>query len=64
MSYRVVVMNEGRIEQSGTPFEIYNKPKTSFVATFVGTLTKIEAEIVEVKSGRLVVNGQTFLCKN
>jgi len=34
---RIVVMNRRRIEQSGTPFEIYSKPATAFVATFVGS---------------------------
>ena len=38
MSDRIVVMSEGRIEQIGTPFEIYNYPRTRFVASFVGTL--------------------------
>ena len=38
LSDRVVVMNMGRIEQIGTPFEIYNAPRTPFVATFVGTM--------------------------
>lgn len=36
MSDRIVVMNKGRIEQIGTPKEIYNKPKTLFVAKFIG----------------------------
>jgi len=38
LSDRVVVMNMGRIEQIGTPFEVYNAPRTPFVATFVGTM--------------------------
>ena len=38
LSDRVVVMSEGRMEQVGTPFEIYNFPSTAFVASFVGTL--------------------------
>ena len=38
MSDRIVVMNDGAIEQIGTPFEIYNSPRTRFVASFVGTL--------------------------
>ncbi|MGL1562975.1 putative 2-aminoethylphosphonate ABC transporter ATP-binding protein, partial [Vibrio parahaemolyticus] len=33
---RLVVMNVGRIEQIGTPFELYEKPGTEFVATFIG----------------------------
>ena len=36
LSDRVVVMSEGRIEQIGTPSEIYNFPTTAFVASFVG----------------------------
>ena len=46
MSDRIVVMNEGRVEQIGTPFEIYNKPSSRFVASFVGTLTVLPAKIV------------------
>ena len=36
MSDRIVVMKEGKIEQIGTPQEIYNHPKTEYVATFIG----------------------------
>jgi multiple sugar transport system ATP-binding protein len=36
---RVVVMNTGRIEQIGTPYEVYNHPKTRFVAGFIGSPT-------------------------
>ncbi|MBK1624057.1 ABC transporter ATP-binding protein [Afifella marina] len=34
---RIVVLNEGRIEQVGTPLELYGKPKTRFVASFIGS---------------------------
>ena len=44
MSDRIVVMNEGRVEQIGTPFEIYNNPKTRFVASFVGTLNLLQGQ--------------------
>jgi multiple sugar transport system ATP-binding protein len=37
LASRIVVMNERRIEQIGTPMEIYARPATQFVATFVGT---------------------------
>ena len=43
MSDRIVVMHEGRADQIGTPFEIYNRPKTRFVASFVGTLNQLKA---------------------
>jgi putative spermidine/putrescine transport system ATP-binding protein len=58
LSDRVVVMSEGRIEQIGTPFEIYNFPATSFVASFVGTLNVLDATIVDAAAGRLLVEGQ------
>src|SRR5512139_3818383 len=50
ISDRVVVMYDGRIEQVGTPFEIYNFPSTAFVASFVGTLNWTEAEVVDPKA--------------
>ncbi len=53
LSDRVVVMNEGRVEQIGSPFEIYNFPATAFVASFVGTLNALEARVVDPGTGRL-----------
>lgn len=50
MSDRIAVMNEGRIEQIGTPQEIYHQPKTLFVASFIG-----ENNIMEVRSSRIAV---------
>jgi putative spermidine/putrescine transport system ATP-binding protein len=58
LSDRVVVMSEGRIEQIGTPSEIYNFPATSFVASFVGTLNLLSAKVVDAASGRLDLGGQ------
>ncbi len=58
MSDRIVVMNEGRIEQLGTPFEIYNRPKTRFVASFIGTLNILDAEVVDAQSGAIRIDGQ------
>ena len=58
LSDRVVVMSEGRIEQIGTPFEIYNFPSTAFVASFVGTLNLVAAGVVDASTGRLSIDGQ------
>ncbi len=58
LSDRVVVMSDGRIEQIGTPFEIYNYPTTTFVASFVGTLNLVEAGVVDASAGRLSLAGQ------
>ena len=61
MSDRIVVMNEGRIEQIGTPFEIYNNPRTRFVASFVGTLNILHARVLDPAAGRLSVDGQEVI---
>ena len=58
LSDRVVVMSDGRIEQIGTPFEIYNYPSTTFVASFVGTLNLVDAGVVDAGAGRLSLAGQ------
>ncbi|HEY5629079.1 MAG TPA: ABC transporter ATP-binding protein, partial [Candidatus Limnocylindrales bacterium] len=61
MSDRIVVMNEGRIEQIGSPFEIYNYPRTRFVASFVGTLNILKGTILDPAVGRIVIDGQEVL---
>jgi putative spermidine/putrescine transport system ATP-binding protein len=58
LSDRIVVMNEGRIEQIGTPFEVYNFPATAFVASFVGSLNTLEAKIINAATGDVEVDGQ------
>lgn len=42
---RVAVLNQGHIEQIGTPFEIYNHPATEYVATFLGAANILEATV-------------------
>jgi putative spermidine/putrescine transport system ATP-binding protein len=59
LSDRVVVMNQGLIEQVGPPFEIYNFPKTRFVAQFVGTLNTVAATVQDPATGGLNLSGQT-----
>ncbi|MBA3236429.1 MAG: ABC transporter ATP-binding protein [Chloroflexi bacterium] len=58
LSDRVVVMSQGRIEQIGTPFEIYNFPATEFVASFVGTLNLVAANVIDASAGRVSIDGQ------
>ena len=48
MSDTIVVMNQGYIQQIGTPDEIYNHPKTSYVATFVGNANILKGKVVEI----------------
>lgn len=45
MSDRIAVMNQGTFEQIGTPDEIYNHPKTSYVASFVGSANILQGEV-------------------
>ena len=57
---RVAVMNEGRIEQLGTPAEIYEAPRTSFVAAFIGDSNFFEGvvkETVDFEHVRLSIDG-------
>ncbi len=58
LSDRIVVMNAGRVEQIGTPFEIYNYPQTSFAASFIGQLNLVPARISDPAAGTCTVQGQ------
>jgi putative spermidine/putrescine transport system ATP-binding protein len=58
LSDRIVVMSAGKMEQVGTPFEIYNFPRTQFVASFVGTLNQLSCQVVDAATGLLSHNGQ------
>ncbi|HZS85577.1 MAG TPA: ABC transporter ATP-binding protein [Stellaceae bacterium] len=63
MSDRIVVMNEGRVEQIGTPFEIYNYPRTRFVASFVGTLNILRARVTDAGQRRIAIDGQEIVAR-
>ncbi|MBR0649609.1 ATP-binding cassette domain-containing protein [Roseomonas terrae] len=56
VSDRIVVMSRGRIEQIGSPAEIYTQPATPFVASFVGHSSRIEA-VVDTPPGTVVAQG-------
>ena len=60
LSDRVVVMNQGVIDQVGVPFEIYNFPSTAFVASFVGTLNVLDATVLDPQTGAMELAGQTI----
>jgi sulfate transport system ATP-binding protein len=47
LANRIVVMHEGRIEQIGTPDEIYNEPATAFVAGFIGSSNVLQGRVVD-----------------
>ena len=60
MSDTVVVMNEGRIQQIGTPQDIYNEPKNAFVADFIGESNIIDGIMVRDKVVKMY--GREFPC--
>jgi multiple sugar transport system ATP-binding protein len=62
---RVVIMNQGRIDQIGTPYEVYSAPQTKFVAGFIGspTMNLLSCRLVENGGGLTVqlADGLSFL---
>lgn len=58
MSDRIVVMNNGVLEQIGTPMDIYEYPATTFVARFVGKSNLIPGTVVMANADRTVVDTQ------
>ncbi|OED34775.1 amino acid ABC transporter substrate-binding protein [Chromatiales bacterium (ex Bugula neritina AB1)] len=61
MADRIVVINEGRIEQTGSPTEIYQNPQTLFVADFIGEMNQFTATIDESRQLRIGDSG--FHCR-
>lgn len=55
LSDRIVVMNNGHIEQIGTPDQIYRHPVSRFVADFIGRVNFIETKVEKVSSGQVTV---------
>jgi putative spermidine/putrescine transport system ATP-binding protein len=53
VSDRVAVLYGGRIEQVGTPSEMYRRPATPFVAEFIGTMNRLEATVVDGERGEV-----------
>jgi iron(III) transport system ATP-binding protein len=67
LSDRIIVMNQGRIEQVGDPKSLYEHPRSQFVAEFIGTINIIPAQVAELKpaEGLCVLNApvaQPFTC--
>ncbi len=66
MSDRIAVMNEGRLEQIGTPSQIYEEPENMFVAKFVGEINVFEGHTATVCNGTMFVDihSQRFEVQN
>src|SRR5690349_6620676 len=57
ISDHVAVMYAGRIEQMGTPAEMYSAPATPFVAEFIGTMNRLESTVVDGTTGEIEYDG-------
>ena len=56
LSSRIIVMNEGKIEQIGTPEDIYERPETSFVARFIGFDNHLKGKLVSKSEKRVIID--------
>lgn len=59
ISDQIIIMSKGRVEQIGTPREVYYRPKNKFVADFIGEANFLDAEVVSSADGSaaITVNG-------
>lgn len=55
MSDRVVVMDHGKIEQIGTPKNVYESPNNLFVASFIGEVNILDAVVEDISSGKMTI---------
>jgi spermidine/putrescine transport system ATP-binding protein len=67
MSDRIAVMSQGRVEQIGSPEEIYNTPATNFVASFIGDANLLKGEVIssdasgaDIKIGSDVIRSESL----
>ncbi len=63
MSDRVMLLNEGIVEQLGTPNELYTNPVSEFAADFIGQSTLLDAEIVEGGETSVIGLGSLGTCR-
>jgi iron(III) transport system ATP-binding protein len=60
MSDRILLLNGGRIEQQGTPSDMYNLPQTLHTAEFMGSNNQLPGAIRELADGRALLEGTGF----
>jgi len=54
LGHELIIMQQGRIEQAGSPFEVYTRPASPFVANFLGTANLLEGECV-LENGKVTL---------
>ncbi|MBK1670558.1 polyamine ABC transporter ATP-binding protein [Rhodovibrio sodomensis] len=62
LSTRMAVMDRGRVQQVGTPTEVYEFPRTRFTADFIGSINMFEGTVQEVHDGRVRVAADRVPC--
>ncbi|QJC34693.1 spermidine/putrescine ABC transporter ATP-binding protein PotA [Enterobacteriaceae endosymbiont of Donacia crassipes] len=63
ISDRIILLRNGKIEQDGTPREIYEEPKNLFVAKFIGDINIFNASILEkINNNKFKANLENFIC--
>jgi ABC-type Fe3+/spermidine/putrescine transport system ATPase subunit len=55
MSDRIVVMNHGKVEQTGTPETVYRQPASRFVASFLGQSNLLEGRVARIADGMALI---------
>ena len=60
MSDRILLLNGGRIEQQGTPEEMYSAPQTLFTADFMGSNNRLPGRVSEIRDGAALLEGDGF----
>lgn len=60
LSDRIVLMNQGVIEQIGTPTQLYNSPASEYVASFIGTINSLTARVLNVNDGTVQYGANIF----
>ena len=58
MADRILLLNTGRIEQEGSPEEMYNRPQSQFTAEFMGSNNHLPGMVREVTDGRALIEGE------
>ena len=61
ISDRILLLNNGKIEQQGTPQEMYGSPKTLFTAEFMGSNNRLHGKITEVRDGKARIEGKDWV---
>ena len=58
MSDRILLLNDGRIEQQGTPEQMYSDPQTLFTADFMGSNNRLSGRVTEIRDGAALLEGE------